>query len=92
MKINSTKLVGIFAIYLVVLAGCGPVDEQARRKQAQKMLAGLRLSVDLNGTAIPDVEVGERMLETTGNDVNGKPINLSDYRGRVILLSFWGGG
>lgn len=92
MRINSKQLVGILAFYLLVIAGCGPVDEEARRKHAQKMLADLRLSIDLNGTHIPDVEVGDQMPKTTGNDVNGQPINLSDYCGKVLLLSFWGGG
>jgi thiol-disulfide isomerase/thioredoxin len=28
-------------------------------------------------------------LNFTVNDMNGKPVKLSDYRGKVILLDFW---
>jgi cytochrome oxidase Cu insertion factor (SCO1/SenC/PrrC family) len=33
------------------------------------------------GTAAPDIEA---------EDVDGKTFKLSDYRGKVVLLDFWG--
>jgi RNA polymerase sigma factor (sigma-70 family) len=33
---------------------------------------------------------GKPAPEVTGADVDGKPMKLSDHRGRVVLLSFWG--
>ena len=33
---------------------------------------------------------GKPAPEVTGADVDGHPIKLSDYRGRVVLISFWG--
>ncbi len=33
---------------------------------------------------------GKPAPEVTGTDVNGRPMKLSDHRGRVVLLSFWG--
>lgn len=29
-------------------------------------------------------------LEIDGEDIEGQPFKLSDYRGKVILLDFWG--
>jgi peroxiredoxin len=33
---------------------------------------------------------GKPAPEVTGADVDGRPLKLSDHRGRVVLLSFWG--
>lgn len=37
-----------------------------------------------------DLAVGKPAPEIEGVDHNGKPMKLSDYRGRVVLLDFWG--
>jgi cytochrome oxidase Cu insertion factor (SCO1/SenC/PrrC family) len=34
--------------------------------------------------------VGKRAPEITGEDIDGKKFKLSDYRGKVVLLDFWG--
>jgi peroxiredoxin len=34
-------------------------------------------------------EVGTTAREIEGEDIDGKPIRLSDYRGKVVLLDFW---
>ncbi|MBM4069042.1 MAG: redoxin domain-containing protein [Planctomycetes bacterium] len=36
------------------------------------------------------VAVGQPAPEITGQDIDGAPINLSDYRGKVVVLEFWG--
>jgi peroxiredoxin len=36
------------------------------------------------------VRVGSPAPDTEGKDVDGKPFSLNDYRGKVVLLSFWG--
>ncbi len=35
------------------------------------------------------VGVGRRAIETVGVDLDGKSMSLSDYKGKVVLLSFW---
>jgi len=75
-----------------VAIGCGPVDEEARQRQARAMLESMRRSVDLNGPLVPDVVAGDPMPETLGFDFQGKSIDLAAHSGNVILLSFWGGG
>ena len=34
--------------------------------------------------------VGSVAPEISGMDLNGEPLKLSDYRGQVVLLDFWG--
>jgi len=33
---------------------------------------------------------GDRAPELEGVDVSGKPLKLSDFRGKVVMLDFWG--
>jgi peroxiredoxin len=33
--------------------------------------------------------VGQMAMDFTQNDVNGKPVKLSDFRGKYVLLDFW---
>ena len=39
---------------------------------------------------IRHLSVGKLAPEITGQDIHSEPIQLSDYRGKVIMLSFWG--
>ncbi len=44
----------------------------------------------LNPLAPADLAVGKPAPEIEGIDHNGQPMKLSDYRGKVVLLDFWG--
>ena len=39
---------------------------------------------------IRDLAVGKVAPEIEGKDVDGHPLKLSDYRGKVVVLDFWG--
>jgi thiol-disulfide isomerase/thioredoxin len=47
---------------------------------AKEELATLRRWVELIGKTAPDID---------GEDVDGKPMKLSAFRGKVVVLSFW---
>jgi hypothetical protein len=36
------------------------------------------------------LEVGNRAMEISGEDIDGRRFKLSDYRGKVVVLDFWG--
>jgi hypothetical protein len=38
----------------------------------------------------PDQAVGNVALEIEGEDVDGHFFRLSDYRGKIVVLDFWG--
>jgi hypothetical protein len=44
--------------------------------------------VELN--AMRNLRVGKEALDIKGPDLDGKEFKLSDYRGKVVLLDFWG--
>jgi hypothetical protein len=35
-------------------------------------------------------ETGQQAPEIAGMDIDGKKLKLSDFRGKVVLLDFWG--
>lgn len=39
---------------------------------------------------MPGPKVNESAPDITGEDVDGKEFKLSDYRGKVVVLDFWG--
>ena len=91
MKKMKFHPAAVFVCALFSCVGCGQ-DDVARHKQSMALLELLRGSVDLNGMTTPDVVVGQQMPETVGADIDGQAIDLRDQQGKVILLSFWGGG
>ena len=61
--------------------------EQARKLTKDGPLAAATQQV----TAEPrGLQIGDRMPEIAGFDLDGVPFRLSDYRGKVVVLDFWG--
>ncbi len=54
-----------------------------KKKEAQLAAAAKRKALE---DLIP---LGSKAIEFTQNDVNGKPVSLSSYRGKYILIDFW---
>ena len=38
----------------------------------------------------PDFSIGSKAPEISGKDVNGQPLKTSDFKGKVVVLDFWG--
>jgi hypothetical protein len=80
-----------------VLLGRGkPTDEQ-KAKAAELVAAAEKLATgDLaDRLAAPrfqkeNLQIGMTVPEIVGEDIDGVPFKLSDYRGKVVVLDFWG--
>jgi thiol-disulfide isomerase/thioredoxin len=57
----------------------GPGEKVGKMAEAQ--LVGLK--------NLPNLVVGKVAPDIAGEDLDGKPMKLSDYRGKVVLLDFW---
>lgn len=69
-------------------------DADAAQADFMKFSAALRNSAD--GKKIEEMinaakktAVGQVAMDFTQNDVNDKPVKLSDFRGKYVLLDFW---
>lgn len=75
----KTKWILMLAMLLAV--GCGPeaatdVDSESATTATESPVAGLDI-----GNLAPEIE---------GVDLTDETMKLSDYRGKVVLLDFWG--
>lgn len=60
----------------LALPGCGAREDPADRAA--------------DSTLPPPPRPGEPAPEIAGEDMDGKPFTLSEYRGKVVLVDFWG--
>jgi hypothetical protein len=65
--------------YLVMVTDALGKDSPALKKQAEQELNVLR-----------HLRVGKEAPDIAGPDLDDKKFKLSDYRGKVVLLDFWG--
>jgi len=73
----SSRVVGL-VVLVVILAGCrGRVQKQPPRLSAP------------DGAERVSPAEWEEKPEIVGEDLDGRKIKLSDYRGKVVLVDFW---
>lgn len=74
----AVLLVGVFAVgYLIYSSNLKPVEEPEKIKQEPGGQVGV--------SEEPKKEIQEFSLK----DLKGKTVNLSDYRGKVVVVNFW---
>lgn len=78
---TSASLKEIETIYADVILSDSDIrfDDATLAETARKQLYAIR-----------NLSIGRPAPEITGQDVDGTPFRLSDYRGKVVLLDFWG--
>ncbi|MGN7823274.1 redoxin domain-containing protein [Chitinophaga sp. 22536] len=74
---------------MAVIGEYAPLDSLYRQlaPAAQQTAAGARLAKRL--AILKKSAVGQPMIDFTQADVNGKPVRLSDFKGKYVLLDFW---
>ncbi len=58
--------------------------------QAQRVDVPKNLGPAIGPMQMEGLPVGEPAPEIEGEDIDGNPMKLSDFRGKVVLLDFWG--
>jgi hypothetical protein len=77
--------------------------DEASQPEAEKLFESIvenslktpnqRQLVDMAKKELEDLKlhgIGKPVPEITGNDLDNKPFKLSDYKGKVVLIDFWG--
>ncbi|WP_240181670.1 TlpA disulfide reductase family protein [Nocardioides sp. 616] len=79
LRTSRVVLVPLLAC-LLLLAGCSSLSGTGDKGY---------ITADGQVTTIPPEERGEP-VELTGEDLDGRPLDLADFRGRVTVLNVWG--
>lgn len=69
----------------LVVSGCAPSPSETPPKAERKPVDSKPAKKGLVG-----LEIGQIAPDIEGQDLDGKHFKLSDYRGKVVLLDFWG--
>ncbi|NML38677.1 TlpA family protein disulfide reductase [Chitinophaga sp. G-6-1-13] len=74
---------------MAVIGEYDPLEKLYRQlaPAAQQTAAGSRLAKRLE--VLKRSAIGQPMIDFTQADVNGKPVRLSDFKGKYVLLDFW---
>jgi peroxiredoxin len=88
---NPTSVVSSFALYAVgpLFSGTQELESKfnALQPAAQKGYFSELIVKSLNDAKVG--QIGSTATEFTQNDQNGKPIKLSSFRGKYVLIDFW---
>ncbi len=57
---------------------------------ASAFWAGASSAQEVKAHDPADLEIGKVAPDISGVDLDGVPFKLSDYRGKVVVLDFWG--
>ncbi|SEW52023.1 TlpA disulfide reductase family protein [Chitinophaga arvensicola] len=74
---------------MAVMGEYAPVDSIYRvlSPAAQQTATGKKLAARL--AILKKSAIGQPMIDFTQSDVDGKPVRLSDFKGKYVLLDFW---
>jgi peroxiredoxin len=88
---NSSSVVSSFALYAVGPLFAGPQELESKfnalQPAAQKGYFSELIVKSLNDAKVG--QIGSLATEFTQNDQNGKPVKLSSFRGKYVLIDFW---
>ncbi|MCX6907466.1 MAG: redoxin domain-containing protein [Verrucomicrobia bacterium] len=68
------KRIAVSIVLLLVVCALDAANAATKRSQASES----------------GFEIGQVAPEIQGNDLDNKPMKLSEFRGKVVVLDFWG--
>ncbi len=77
-------VVSVVAFAAVALSGCGGASPSSGDSSGSGLIPGVGLV-----KTIPLAQRG-RPLDLSGTDLRGRHLDLSSYRGRVVVINIWG--
>jgi peroxiredoxin len=88
---NPTSYVSLTAIQQIATSESAQTEAEqvysALGETVKNSKAGKDISIYFN--AVKKTKIGLQAIDFTQNDVNDKPVKLSDFKGKYVLVDFW---
>lgn len=94
LQLHPASPVSSFVLFMAapLLEGIDDVDARYNRLQPEAKMGTYARIIEQNITAARTPKpgaIGTLAIEFTQNDVNGKPVSLSSFKGKYVLIDFW---
>ncbi len=94
LQVHPSSPVSSFVLFMAapLLDGIDDVDARYNRLQPEAKIGTYARIIEQNITAARTPKpgaIGTQAIEFTQNDVNGKPVSLSSFKGKYVLIDFW---
>jgi cytochrome c biogenesis protein CcmG/thiol:disulfide interchange protein DsbE len=86
------KLRKLFCLILVltfIVTGCKKKEPEPAQQAAQAQVEAEEKPTELAADKTPPEPAGNPAPSFTLQDLNGKQVSLSDFKGKVVVLDFW---
>ena len=95
----KTRFLLLGALSVILMLGCNPGEKKTPVAKSggtgastgNKVVIPPSYTGEFNPSGLSvGVSEGSLAPEIEGKDLDGAPFKLSDYRGKVVMLDFWG--
>jgi cytochrome oxidase Cu insertion factor (SCO1/SenC/PrrC family) len=81
---------GVVAIGIMAMVSLGTSANATFKTVSSKIEPAPAKTAVPKQPSQPGIQVGTKAPEIEGEDIQGTKFKLSDYRGKVVMLDFWG--
>lgn len=73
----------------LILSSCQQQAEETQTESKAEVLKVTQVATTVEKTETTEAKEENEPFDFTYNDLDGKPVSLSDYRGKWVVVNFW---
>ncbi len=83
------KLFCLILLLMLIVVGCNKEEPEPQQQAEQAEVKAEEKTTQPSGDKAPTSPSGKSAPSFTLQDLNGKTVSLSDFKGKVVVLDFW---